>query len=153
MDIEWLILGDFAQIVDNKLYLQGGGWTRFTVNTGFPVTHNLGIAASVIIPWNETNQEGHLEIEIQSEDGVSIGKLEGGFKVGRPPDHPPGQDQRAQIAANIPLELKGTGTYVVIGRLEGQELKRTRFNVVKGPFLQVKEQAGGGGGEQKKSDG
>jgi hypothetical protein len=145
MEIEWLILGDFAQVVNNKLYLQGGGWDRFTVNTGFPVTHQVGIAASVLVPWNETNQEAHLEIEVQSDDGSTIGRIEGGFKVGRPPDLTPGQNQRTQIAANVRLELKEPGVYAIIGRLDGQELKRTQFNVVKGPALQAREQAAGGG--------
>ena len=144
MRIEWLILADYAQVIENKLYLQGGGWDRLTVNTGFPLNRQVGIAASIVVPWNETNQQGNFEIEIQDDDGATIAKIEGGFKVGRPPDHPPGQDQRAQIAGNLSLSLK-EGTYAIIARLEGKEDARTQFNVVRGPMLAMKERAGGGG--------
>ena len=139
MEIEWLILADYAQAIQNKLYLQGGGWTNFTVNE-IPLNHQIGIATSVIVPWNETNQEANLHLQIQSEDGEFVGELKGSFKVGRPPDHPPGQEQRAQIAANIPIAIKKLGTYVIIASLEGQEQRRITFNVVEGPMLKMKRQ-------------
>lgn len=140
MEIEWLILADYAQTVQNKLYLQGGGWTNFTVNTDLPVVQNVGIATSVVVPWNETNQEANLQVQVQSEDGEFVGELKGSFKVGRPPDHPPGQDQRTQIAANIPLTIKKLGTYVIIASLEGQEQRRITFNAIEGPILKMKRQ-------------
>lgn len=142
MKVEWLILADYAAAIDGKLYLQGGGWTNFTVNTELPVGAQIGLAISVIVPWNETNQEGNLKVEIQTEDGERIGDLKGSFKVGRPPNHPPGQDQRAQIAANIPIQFKKLGTYVIIASLEGQEERRITFNVVEGPLLSMKRQQG-----------
>ena len=144
MDLEWLILADFAQIVGGKLYLQGGGWDRLTVNSGFPVRQNLGIAASISVPWNETNQPGHFNIEIQTEDGAVLAGFGGEFKVGRPADHPPGQIQRAQVAANLTLELKEPGTYVILAKLEEQELARIPFFVVPGPMLAMKRAAQGG---------
>lgn len=140
--IEWLIIADYAEVIGNKLYIQGGGWDRLTVNSGFPLSRMVGLAASFIIPWNETNQRLTTQVEIQTDDGNVVGKLEGQFEVGRPAGIMQGQDQRFQIAANVPLTLKGQGVYAVIGRLEGQELSRTHFNVVKGPFLAVREQQG-----------
>jgi hypothetical protein len=143
MDVEWLILGDFAQVVDNKLYLQGGGWDRLTVNTGFPVEHRVGIAASFRVPWNETNQAANAEIEVLTDDGVSVAKIEGQFKVGRPADHPPGQDQRTQIAGNLTLKLEHAGTYAIEARLEGQVGMRSQFNVVAGPILKMRQRQEG----------
>ena len=70
MEIEWLILGDYAHMADGKLYLQGGGWERLNVNSGFPTKQMFGIATSVLVPWDETNQLINLEIEVQTEDGV-----------------------------------------------------------------------------------
>lgn len=142
MEIEWLILADFAQAIENKLYLMGGGWDRLTVNSGFPVRKPLGIAASVIVPWNETNQDGNFDIEVITEDGASLMKMEGTFRVGRPPTHPPGQDQRFQIAVTGELTIKEPGTYVLVARLEGREGARTHFNVVPGPQLKQQPRAG-----------
>lgn len=140
MEVEWLIMGDFAQVVDNKLYLQGGGWDRLTVNSAFPLEHRVGIAASFRVPWNETNQLANVQIEVVTDDGDSVAKIEGQFKVGRPADHPPGQDQRTQIAGNLTLKLERPGTYAIEARLEGQVGKRTQFNVVPGPMLKMRQQ-------------
>lgn len=153
MEYEWLILADYATVVGDKLYVQGGGWVNLTVNSGFPVTQVIGIAASIVVPWNETNTQGNFEIEIQDDDGGEMAKFSGGFKAGRPPEHPPGQPQRAQLATNLPLQIQKPGTYAIIGRLEGQELTRTQFNVLKGPLLAMKERAGGAEKEPPKPSG
>jgi hypothetical protein len=143
MELEWLILSDFAQIIGGKLYLQGGGWDRLTVNSGFPVNQGLGLAASFSVPWNETNQPGRFNIEVQTQDGAVLAGFGGEFKVGRPADHPPGQVQRAQLAANLGLELKEPGTYVVVAKLEDQEMGRVPFFVVPGPMLAMQRAAQG----------
>jgi hypothetical protein len=146
MEVEWLILADFAQMVANKLYLQGGGWDKLTVNSGFPVTHQMGMAASFRVPWNETNQENHVEVEVVTDDGDSIAKISASFTVGRPADIPAGQDQRSQIAGNLALQLPRPGTYTIIARIENQEAARTHFNVVVGPFLSARQQQAGSQG-------
>ena len=157
MRVEWLILADYAQAIGNKVYIMGGGWDRLTVNSGFPVQQSVGIASSVIVPWNETNQETTLEIEVLTEDGVSIAKVEAKFNVGRPANLTEGQDQRAQLALNVPLSFKEPGTYVIVAKLQGQEEEeKTVFKVVPGPMLAMKQrfsktepsQDGGNGGEE-----
>ena len=142
MEVEWLILADHAEIIGGKLYLMGGGWDRLTVNSGFPITKPVGLAAAFSVPWNETNQPQNVEIEIQSDDGDSIGKMGAQFEVGRPPGMKAGQDQRFQLAATLPLTLGAPGGYVVVARVEGQEAKRVPFNVMAGPILQARQQPG-----------
>ena len=138
MEIEWLILADYAQVVGNKLYLMGGGWDVLTVNSRFPVQWQCAVAASFRVPWNETNQRHNVEIEIATDDGKTIAKGGGQVEVGRPPGRPPGQNQRAQFAVNMTLTLESQGTYAIIGRIEGQEEERVPFNVVPGPILLAK---------------
>jgi len=138
--VEWLILADYTEIIGGKLYLMGGGWDVLTVNTGFPLTRSLGLAAAFSVPWNETNERRNVEIDIQTEDGQSVGKVKGQFEVGRPAGIKQGQDQRLQLAANIPLNLPAPGTYVIVALLEGQEGGRVPFNVVGGPMLQAKHE-------------
>ena len=142
MEVEWLILADYAEIIGGKLYLTGGGWDRLTVNTGFPFTKPIGLAAAFRVPWNDTNRPQNVEIEIQSDDGASIGKMGAQFEVGRPPGMKPGQSQRFQLAANLPLTLGAPGSYVVVARVEGQEASRVPFNVTAGPMLQARQQPG-----------
>ncbi|MCL4534327.1 MAG: hypothetical protein M1370_04105 [Bacteroidetes bacterium] len=139
MDVEWLILADAAQVVGNKLYLLGGGWETLTVNSGFPVEQQCAVAASFKVPWQETNQRHNVEIEIATEDGSSLAKLQGQFEVGRPPGLR-GQEQRVQFAGGFGLRFDAPGTYVIVARVEGQEGGRVHFNVVPGPLLVTSKQ-------------
>ena len=121
MRVEWLILADYAEIVGGKLYLMGGGWDVLNVNTGFPHVRPVGLAAAFSVPWNETNERRNVEIDIQTEDGQSVGKMGGQFEVGRPAGIKQGQDQRFQLAANCASTLPAPGTYVIVARIEGEE--------------------------------
>jgi len=138
--VEWLILADHAEIIGGKLYLMGGGWDVLTVNTGFPLTRPVGLAAAFSVPWNETNERRNVEIDIQTEDGQSVGKVSGQFEVGRPAGIKAGQDQRLQLAANVPLNLPAPGTYVIVARIEGQDETRVPFNVLEGPLSRTKRE-------------
>jgi hypothetical protein len=140
VEVEWLILADYAEIVGGKLYLMGGGWDKLTVNSGFPLTKPVGLAAAFRVPWDETNQPHNVEIEIQTDDGENVGKVGAQFEVGRPPGIPKGQVQRFQIAANLSLTLNGPGTYVIVASSNGQEAGRVPFNVMAGPMLQARQQ-------------
>ena len=130
MEVEWLILCDAAQVVGNKLYLLGGGWDRLIVRKGFPVQQQIGLAISVSVPWNNTNERHSFEIEIATEDGMRVGTADGSFEVGRPVGVSPGQGQRIQVAANATLKLDAAGMYVIIARVNGEESRRVNFTVV-----------------------
>ncbi len=129
MDVEWLILADSAQVVGNKLFLMGGGWDRLSI-ADYPKSHAMGLAMSIRVPWNQTNERHSFEIEITSEDGKSIAKAGGTFEVGRAAGTVPGQDQRVQFAVNAIMQLAGPGTFVVLARLDDEEKQRVTFNVV-----------------------
>lgn len=135
MNVEWLILADYAEIVGNKLYIQGGGWDVFTVNTAFPVNKICGVAAAVRVPWNATNQRHSFELEVQTDDGQPLAKIGAQFEVGRPPGLTNGQDQRWQLGGNLGLTFEKAGGYVIVARVEGQEGARTHFTVVRGPMF------------------
>ncbi|MBM3942114.1 MAG: hypothetical protein FJ316_04160 [SAR202 cluster bacterium] len=138
MEVEWLILADSAQVVGNKLYLLGGGWDRLQVNAGFPVSHHCAIALAIRVPWNETNRKHTVQVEIISEAGETeepkpLATVQGQFEVGRPAGIPQGQDQRFQLAFETNLALERAGVYVIVARIEGQEVKRTQFTAAPGP--------------------
>jgi len=140
VQVEWLILADYVEIIGGKLYLMGGGWDVLTVNTAFPLARPVGLAAAFSVAWNETNQLHRVEIEFQTDDGQSVGNVGAQFEVGRPAGVKAGQDQRFQLAANVPLSLTAPGTYVIIARIEGQEQRRVPFNVITGPLLQARQE-------------
>jgi len=140
VQVEWLILADYVEIIGGKLYLMGGGWDVLTVNAAFPLARPVGLAAAFSVAWDETNQLHRVEIEFQTDDGQSVGNVRAQFEVGRPAGVKAGQDQRFQLAANVPLSLTAPGTYVIIARIEGQEQRRVPFNVITGPVLQARQE-------------
>jgi len=140
VQVEWLILADYVEIIGGKLYLMGGGWDVLTVNAAFPLARPVGLAAAFSVAWDETNQLHRVEIEFQTDDGQSVGNVRAQFEVGRPAGVKAGQDQRFQLAANVPLNLSAPGTYVIVARIEGQEQRRVPFNVITGPLLQARQE-------------
>ena len=135
--VEWLMLADEAQVVNNKLYIMGGGWDVLTVNTTFPVNQHLSVAVSFLVPWSETNRKHNFEVDILHEDGGSLAKMGGQFEVGRPAGIPVGSDQRSQIAASMNLEIPRPGVYAIKTRIEGEEAGKTGFRVVGGQPIQM----------------
>ena len=131
MEVEWLMIADAAEVLGNKLYVIGGGWNRLSVPS-FPVTKQLGIALAFNCPWSETNEKHQFEIEIATDDAQTLKKASGQLEVGRAPGIVQGSDQRVQIAANVTIEFKEPGNYLVISRLDGEDKRRVVFQVVGG---------------------
>ena len=130
MEIEFLILADSAQAVGGKLYMLGGGWSQYRARA-FPFRLVIGIALGLSVPWDETNQKRSIELSIVDEDGqVIMQPVTTQVELGRPPGLKPGSSQRVVIAATVGLRLQKAGRYEVVGKVEGQELKRVYFDAV-----------------------
>lgn len=129
---EWVILADHAEVLNNKVYLMGGGWDNLTVEA-LPKPFRLALAVAFSVPWNETNKVHTLEIELRTEDGASLVRVEGQLEVGRPPGIRPGQRQRIQIAATVDLIFESLGTYEVIAGVVGGNRTATTFTVIMPP--------------------
>ena len=132
MEVEWLILADSAQVNGNKLYMLGGGWDRLTMNRPLPASHQMAVAIAFLVDWNETNRKHQFEIELVDADGVSIGRVQGEFEVGRPPGIPAGQSQRMQTAVGLNFPINRLGTYAVVAKLDGAVKRQFPFTVVGG---------------------
>ena len=132
MRVEWLILADAAQVNGGKLYLLGGGWDQLNV-ASFPVQQRMGLAASFLVPWNETNLRREVELTMVTEDGEEMLKINGQVEVGRPAGIPAGSEQRAQMAAEMGVEFKKRGVYSIIAKIDGEEAARIAFRVLERP--------------------
>ncbi len=131
VDVEFLILADWAQVLGGKLYLQGGGWDTLTVGSAFPHKRNLGIAAGFTVPWAATNQKANIALEVKDDDTQSsLFKLEGQLEAGRPPGIPPGIDQLVLMALNNVAEFESSGSHVIVVTIDGEERRRKAFRVV-----------------------
>lgn len=122
-----VMLADWADAINGKLYIQGGGWTRVDSSLG-PIRFALAIKLGV--PWDAANTQHTLVISLVDADGhlVEPGpgaapiKIEANFEVGRPPGLAPGTELDVTLAPNfvgIPLAV---GRYRFTLEVDGQLL-------------------------------
>jgi hypothetical protein len=113
-----MMLADFAQVVNGKLYIMGGGWSILG-STPSPTA----VAIKVEVPWNETNRKHNLKVELLDSDyrpvliptpvGNSAVVIGGEFEVGRPAGLIQGSPLDVPFAFNIgPLPLEPGKRYI-----------------------------------------
>jgi len=109
-----MMLADSAQEVGGKLYILGGGWSI----TG-PDPVPMAIALKLEVPWDRTNEQHSLLLELLDDDGnpfmvegpeehgrVPL-QVTGEFEAGRPPGIKPGTPIDSALAVNFgPLPLE-----------------------------------------------
>jgi hypothetical protein len=129
-----MLLCDWAEEVNGKLYIMGGGWNRSGSAT--PIT--MGLAVLLKVEWEETNHRHRLSVRLLTEDGEPV-DLEGGrveisnieFEIGRPPGVPAGTHFNAPFAFNFQAVPLRPGRYVwhcLIG--EDTDVATATFDVV-----------------------
>ncbi len=90
-----LLLCDYAEAVNGKLYIMGGGWTICP-----PGPRLMAVAVRVSVPWDQTNVRHRLDLFLQDAGGspVKLGDppqpvvKTGDFEVGRPAGVPAGTE-------------------------------------------------------------
>jgi len=113
-----MMLADSAQEVGGKLYILGGGWSI----TG-PDPVPMAIALKLEVPWDRTNVQHSLLLELLDEDGEPVLvpgpddgevplQVTGEFEAGRPAGIKPGTPIDSALAVNFgPLPLEGGRRY------------------------------------------
>jgi hypothetical protein len=112
-----LMLADFAQVAENKLYILGGGWSQIG-----PGPATFAVAGKIEVPWDRGNDKHAFRLELVDADGQPVafpvpgddpdeGVIFGGeFETGRPPGLKPGTPLDFVFACNfvaMPLEPGG----------------------------------------------
>jgi hypothetical protein len=108
-----LLLSDFAEAINGKLYVMGGGWNVLFA-PGEPVS--MSVAAVIAVPWDQTNRPHQLSLDLLTEDGAPVEiegqaiSVSGEFELGRPPGIKPGSSLNAPFVwtfAGLTLEAGG----------------------------------------------
>jgi Family of unknown function (DUF6941) len=127
-----MVLCDFAQVAEGKLYITGGGWTHALM--AGPLNLSLGVL--ITVPWDRTNEQHTLRAVLVDDDGNEQeidGRpvaAEGQFEVGRPAGVKRGSALNAPVALTFTgLQLE-PGGYVWELYLDGEPRARTPFHVV-----------------------
>jgi hypothetical protein len=105
-----MLLCEFAQEINGKLYILGGGWSRM-VKLRDPI--QLGLAIKLLIPWHLANEKMQFRAALLTQDGQSVThqgqpvQIEGSLEVGRPPGLKQGTYLDSAMAFNlsVPMEL------------------------------------------------
>ena len=130
--VSFLTLANHAEVREGFLYLCGAEWDTITRSypegkTSRPL--HLGIALTVVVPWNEANEPHKAEIWIEDEDAHDrVMATEVNIEVGRPPGKVPESDTRVPLAINGLLIFPKAGGYRVQARV-GLDQKSYSFRV------------------------
>lgn len=133
---DFLILADRAESINGKLYLMGGVWDQIgVIDFSKPIV--FSIALGILIPWNATNLDHKLRVQLLDEDGNQLFSVDGGFKVGRPPQLPQGASQHNVLAITVSAVLPKPGTYSVEATINEAEQRTTTFFAFQAPHPSV----------------
>lgn len=131
MNVAFLILSDHSESLNGKLYAMGAGWNVL----GFPdLPHDFGfsIGIGLDVPWHATDEMHELQVRVDDPDGGALGEpFQLGFETGRPPDAISGQDQRMVLSLGTRVRFETPGPHAVVVGVNGDELARSRFYVVR----------------------
>jgi hypothetical protein len=135
--VEYLMLANHAEVQNGLLYVSGGGWGNLfrgplTPDDPPPVNH-FGIGASLLIPWDETNQVHPLLIRVvQDGNDREVARIEGGVEVGRPPGIEPETEQRVAVGISVDVPFPEAGSYRAVIQI-GEDERSVAFRVLDQP--------------------
>ena len=119
-----MMLADYAQIADGKLFISGGGWT-----TCGPGPTPCAVVAIFHVPWDETDQKVNFMLRLVDEDGHGVMQpgntdkmpvqVAGAFEARRQPGMTPGTDINVPMSFNIVLHLPPSGRYTWLIEVDG----------------------------------
>ena len=115
-----MLLCDFAQVADGKLYIAGGGWTFASAMRGF-------IALFLGVSWDQANHRITATFSLLDEDGNAVpfgddqqNQMTIVFEVGRPAGLPRGSDLDLPLAVPLPPVDLTPGAYEWILHVDGK---------------------------------
>ena len=133
MQIAFLLLSDYSESLNGKLYAMGAGWSvlRFPE---FPQEWRFSVGLGIDVAWDETNQRQNIRLAVQDPDGNLLGdEMSMEFETGRPAGLQAGQDQRMVISVNVGAKFEAPGPHAVVASGGEGEIARSRFYVVEAP--------------------
>lgn len=126
--IDFVLLADFAQAVNGKLTVVGGGWNILNA-TQYPFAVPFGLGLGFLVPWGETNRKHSFKFVIRRSEGTELANGTGEFEVGRGAGTPSGMTQRVVVGVSGQIQVPEAGTYEVIVAV-GEDEKRVIFEAL-----------------------
>ena len=131
IEIDFIMVADWAETINGKLYIQGAGWDRLLRPPKENPVVGFAIAVGILVPWHLTNRQHQIELSIITGDGVPVGQaITGGFTVGRPAKALAGQKMRTPFAARLGAEIRDVGPYDIKFVVNNDITKVVTFYIV-----------------------
>jgi len=146
MQADYMVLADAVAASDGKLFIHGAGWDTVLIPAA-PTLLTMALGILLRVPWSETNVKHTLELDILDVDGQSVMSgpdwpLRAEVNVGRPTHIEPGDDQTFPLTINLNgTSMERVGTYVIVLKIDEQEMARTAFRVRLMPDRQAMSQS------------
>jgi hypothetical protein len=133
-----MLLCDYAQAVNGKLYIVGGGWSLIAkVLPRF----NMSLAVKLAVPWSRSNERIHMDATLITDQGAEVTqespdgetrpvKAEGDLELGRPPGLRAGTPLDATFVLNFEGLDLDPGGYVWQLQVGGDVAARIPFQVI-----------------------
>lgn len=132
--IDSFVAADWAEAINGKLYLMGGGFDTLCAPT-FPFAPRFAFGAVLRVPWNDTNRKLPIEGVVETTDGEDLGwRMGGELEAGRPPGKR-GGDVTVVIAGPVQFQVEEPTGFVLKLRFAGQE--RSIALAVSAPPFQI----------------
>jgi hypothetical protein len=121
-----LILSDFVEVAEGKLYILGGGWTF--KGQGTP----MGVGIIIEVPWDATNRVHSWTLRLVDADGQAVRApfgegggqpvvVEGQVDVGWPAGHPSGTPLNVPLGINFgPIPLPPGQRFTFVLEVDGE---------------------------------
>jgi hypothetical protein len=120
VQIDFVLLADYATAVQNKLTVVGAGWNLFHASE-YPTVIPFGLGIGLLVPWSQTNRRHSFRFEIRKSEGSVVATGGGDVEMGRQPGIPLGMTQRIVLGVAGQVRAEEPGTYEIIVTTEHDE--------------------------------
>jgi len=108
------LLSDYAEAINGKLYVHGGGWNMLVASQAA----NVAVAMLVIVPWDRGDARHRVDVRLLDHDGGAVRMedrevaMSTDFELGRPAGVKPGTPLNAPFAYRFQGMRLDPGGYV-----------------------------------------
>ena len=130
VQVKAMLAADGAQAVNGKLYILGGGFDHINM-PNVPFQYRFDLAMLIDVPWNATNEQHQLVVELLDADNEPVGyRAEATIEAGRPPGMRHGTSFVVPMAFPVLAEFPQAGRYALRASINGQERERIAIEAV-----------------------
>ena len=120
--IDYLLVADYAEVINGKAYIIGGGWDRYAPSQ-YPASMRIGIAIGVRVPYLESNTRHQVTVVLSDGDGKELFKLDGDLETGRPPGSR-GESSLVPLAVNGQAQIEKPQLLELMAKVNNGPAKR-----------------------------